>query len=109
MQIGNFKSLSGALAILAGLAAFAPQQAAATGFCNLKRSPDGFVALRAAPSPTARLIARMRAEDEVLIGLGKKGQWVEVTWWRGQDRHEKGYHAIAGKGWVNARLIEEDC
>ncbi len=32
-----------------------------------------------------------------------------MTWWRGQDRHEKGYHAIAGKGWVNARLIEEDC
>lgn len=98
------------LAILAGIGvvtSVAP--ASATGFCNLRTSPDGFVALRAAPSPQARLIARMKPGDEVLVGLRQQGRWVEVTWWRGQDRHVKGYHHIAGKGWANTRWIQEDC
>ncbi len=98
------------LAILAGAGiVMSAAPASATGFCNLRPSPDGFVALRAAPSLSARLIARMRTGDEVLLGLRQKGRFVEVTWWRGQDRHEKGYHHIAGKGWADARWIEEDC
>ncbi len=103
-----FTRLATAWAIFAGIALGAAP-ASATGFCNLRTSSDGFVALRAGPSPTAKLLARMKPADEVLIGLGRKGRLVEVTWWRGQDRHEKGYHAIAGRGWVHARLIEEDC
>ncbi len=51
----------------------------------------------------------MKPEDEVLIGLRQKGRWIEVTWWRGQDRHTKGYHQIAGKGWVNSKWVEEEC
>jgi hypothetical protein len=94
---------------LAAMSLGAPEQASATAFCPLKQTSDGFVALRAGPSPTARLIARMKPEDEVLIGLREKGNWVEVTWWRGQNRHDKGYHHIAGKGWVNSKLIAEEC
>ncbi len=85
------------------------QRAAATAFCNLKPTADGFVALRAAPAPTAKLIGRMTSRDEVLLGQGEKGDWIEVTWWRGDDRHTKGYDRKAGHGWVNRKLIGEEC
>jgi hypothetical protein len=98
-----------ALAILAG-AAFAPQPASATMYCSPKRTADGFVALRAGPSPSAKLIGRMRPGDEVLMGSRQRGHWAEATWWRGTSRVDRGYDAgHAGRGWVNTRLIEEDC
>lgn len=99
--------LLAAMVVFGGGATTTP--ASATGFCPLKRTSDGFVALRTGPSATAPLVGRMRSSDEVLIGLRNKGNWVEVTWWRGQDRHNKGYHHVAGRGWANARLIEENC
>ena len=85
------------------------EQAHATGFCNIKHTFDGFVALRDRPSPKGKLLGRMKPGDEVLIGLGEKGNWIEVTWWKGQDRFEKGYEHTSGHGWVNSRLIEEEC
>lgn len=103
-----FVSASAAsLALL--LLAVGNQRAAATAFCNLKPTADGFVALRAAPAPTAKLIGRMTSRDEVLLGQGEKGDWIEVTWWRGDDRHTKGYDRKAGHGWVNRKLIGEEC
>ena len=103
-----FKTLAGALAVFAGVA-LAPELASATGFCPLKRTRDGFVALRAHPSPNARLIGRMKREDEILTGLREMGRWVEVTWWRGKDRVDKGYRHIAGNDWVNGKLIRGEC
>lgn len=97
-----------ALLFAGGLLASA-STASATAFCSIKSTPDGFVALRAAPSPKAKLIGRMSSDDEVLLGQLRKGAWIEVTWWRGQDRLEKGFHAKSGHGWVNRNLIEEDC
>jgi Bacterial SH3 domain len=104
-------TMSTALAALVVLGAMLTivEQAQATGFCNIKRTPDGFVALRDRPTPKGKLLGRMKSGDEVLIGLGEKGNWIEVTWWKGQDRFEKGYHHTSGHGWVNSRLIEEEC
>ena len=95
--------------LLIASCALASVPASATGFCHLKQTLDGFVALRAGPSPSARLVGRMNPQDEVLFGLGEKGNWVEATWWRGDDRLNKGYDRIAGKGWVNTRFVEEEC
>lgn len=98
-----------AAAMILGAAVLAPAPASATSFCHPKATTDGFVALRAGPSPTARLIGRMRPQDEVLFGQERKGDWVEATWWRGDDRLNRGYTRFAGKGWVNAKLIEDEC
>lgn len=83
--------------------------ASATGFCEVRKTADGFVALRAEPHAGAKLVGRMRHRDEVMIGEGEKGQWIEVTWWRGTERLNKGFEAHAGKGWVNRKLISSDC
>lgn len=83
--------------------------AAATAYCNLKPTADGFVALRAAPASSAKLVGRMTSRDEVLIGQGEKGDWIEVTWWRGDDRHTKGYDRKSGHGWVHRKLVGEEC
>ncbi|MCZ8181895.1 MAG: SH3 domain-containing protein [Beijerinckiaceae bacterium] len=97
-------AMAGLLVVIAGA-----MPAGATGFCHLRKTADGFVALRAEPSPAAKMVGRMRPSDEVLIGEGEKGQWVEVTWWRGTERLDKGFEKHAGKGWVNRRLIADDC
>jgi hypothetical protein len=85
------------------------EDARATAFCTIKRTRDGFVALRAAPSPQGKLLGRMREGDEVMIVEGKKGNWIRVEWYRGQDRHEKGFGKISGKGWAHGKLIGDEC
>lgn len=88
------------------LTAAAP--ASATTFCGIAPTPDGFVALRAGPSPAARLLQRMRVGDEVMIGQEKSGPWVAVTWWRGDTRLTRGFKT-GRKGWVNGALLDEVC
>lgn len=104
----GLRSLALALTLAAGMT-LASHPAGATAFCNVKETADGFVALRAAPDAKAKLIARMSSNDEVMIGQGKKGNWIEVNWYRGDERHTKGFGAVSGKGWVNSKLIEEEC
>lgn len=94
-------------ALLGFLAGASP--AAATEFCNLRPTDDGFIALRAGPSAKAKLIARMKPEDEVMPGLEQKGRWVSVTWWPGLSRHEEGGFARGIKGWVHGSLIDDMC
>ncbi|MBL8589458.1 MAG: SH3 domain-containing protein [Methylobacteriaceae bacterium] len=94
------------LAFLACLAAVAP--AAATEFCGLRPTSDGFVALRAGPSAQARLIARMRVGDEVMLGLDRVGPWIAVRWWRGDTRLTRGF-ATGRRGWVHGALLDEIC
>jgi Bacterial SH3 domain len=97
------------LLALFGSAFAAPHLASATSFCHLKETSDGFVALRSQPSAAAKLIGRMKAQDEVLVGEGRRGNWVKVTWWSGEDRLLKGHEKSAGTGWVNRKLIEDEC
>ena len=98
-----------AAAALLAYSAFGILPASATTFCTIKQTSDGFVALRAGPGATTRRMARMKANDEVMVGLEERGNWMEVTWWRGEDRHTKGFNASSGKGWMHKKLIEEDC
>ncbi len=82
--------------------------AEATVFCQIKQTGDGFVALRSAPSATARLVARMKPGDEVLTVGDPSGAWQEVQWWRGEERLSPIGRPARATGWVNRRLIE-DC
>jgi hypothetical protein len=81
--------------------------ASATAFCNIKRTSDGFAALRAAPDANARILVRMRSSDEVMLGLGERGPWREVTFWRGESRHEDGGFGRGRRGWMHRSLIGE--
>ena len=97
------------LIVLAGLSV-AP--ASATTFCHIKKTKDGFVALRAGPGPATKLLHRMRPGDEVLpSSIEEQGDWVKVTWWRGgRFRLSKGGAGDppSGTGWMNRKLIEDD-
>lgn len=105
MSITKTRLAAAALALIAGTA-FGALPAAATAFCNIVETPDGFVALRASPSTKGRLIAKMTVDDEVLLGHRQRGPWIEVTWWRGQDRLQKGFGSSSGIGWVNRKLVD---
>jgi hypothetical protein len=98
--------------VLAGLM-IAARAASATEFCDVKRTADGFVALRAAPDPQSRLVGRMAHGDEVLGDptVESRNGWIFVTWWKGGRFRPGGYEfdKPTGKGWVNRRLIEEEC
>ncbi len=84
------------------------QNAHATSFCEIKKTKDGYVALRAAPDQNAPLKGRMTSSDEIMLLSGKKGDWQHVRWWKGDDRHIKGFDAFSGEGWMNGKLIEAD-
>lgn len=96
------------LALIGALAApHAP--ARATSFCDIRKTKDGFVALRAGPGPDARMLAKMTSRDEVMLGEARVGDWVEVTWWRGDDRLSKRHGGHGLQGWMNGALLGELC
>ena len=105
------------LSLAAGLIAGALSgagSALATEFCDIKPTPDGFVALRERPDARGRLVARMKSGDEVMLDnivAGKNG-WTRVYWWKGgrfQGRTVKGLDRADGQGWVNSRLLGDEC
>lgn len=89
----------------------------ATLYCVLKKTPDGFVALRAGPSPSARIVLKMHPGDTVLIqnapGAAVNPQWDQVLHWR-KEVYEKlrklGQEdsSLGTRGWVNKRFYLED-
>jgi len=97
--------------VLTLAAAFAAREASATSYCEIRKTEAGFAALRAGPSDSAKLLQRMTPGDEVLLGQGKTGDWVEVTYWRGGRFHSgknpQGDPPTA-KGWMRASMIAED-
>lgn len=95
-------------ALAAGALAPLAAPASATGFCDIRSTRDGFVALRAGPSPDARLLARMRPGDEVMLGHERSGPWQQVTYWSGRTRLAEGF-ARGRAGWVHSRLISQEC
>jgi len=80
----------------------------ATEFCEIAKTRDGFVALRAGASPSAALIARMRPGGEAQLVGDSRGDWQEVIYWQGQTRLTRGYDKPTAKGWVNRKLLR-DC
>jgi hypothetical protein len=85
--------------------------AGASSFCEIKATPDGYVALRVSPDPAARVRARMTPGDEVLLGQERRGKWVHVTYWRGgrfaSGKNPAGDPATA-IGWMHGDLIAKD-
>jgi len=86
----------------------------ATEFCNIKKTRDGFVALRASPSPAGKLTAKMRPGDEVLFddSVQSRGDWGYVSWWKGSRFKKDGSYAFAkptARGWMNKKLITDEC
>ncbi|HEY8580005.1 MAG TPA: SH3 domain-containing protein [Beijerinckiaceae bacterium] len=92
-----------ALALAASLVACGG--AHATAFCEIKPTRDGFVALRAGPGADARLLARLRVGDEVMLLEESRGGWRRVRWWRADERLARGFDRARGDGWVRASLI----
>ncbi len=88
--------------------------ASATEFCNVKKTADGFVALRSGPSAGAKLIGRMKVGDEVMLDntvASAKG-FTRVTWWQGgrfKSANASQQAKPSGQGWVNSKLLEDDC
>lgn len=91
----------------AGVAQAAP--APTITYCYVRRTADGFVALRAGPDPGARLLARMRPGEEVLLEEGRSGPWQRAHLMRRNGRGEDGGFAPnSPSGWVHSALIR-DC
>ena len=112
------KSLVACVALSGLCAAFlliAATPASATLFCDVKKTPDRFVALRARPNHAARLVARMKFGDEVLISgdVTPRNGWTYVTWWKGgrfkMSHPGGGYDKPDGEGWVRSNLVEDVC
>jgi uncharacterized protein YraI len=76
----------------------------ATAFCEVRQTSDGFVAMRAGPAASARLVRRLKAGEQVQIdrSVAMRGQWVRVLY-TGRDK------AAMQPGWVNSRLISDQC
>ena len=87
---------------------FMGSAAVATEFCVIKSAKDGFVALRAKPARSGKLLARMKPEDEVQLLEGQSGPWQKVMFWRGDTRTSLGYDKPSAIGWVHGSLIG-DC
>jgi hypothetical protein len=105
-----------ALLVLAALCVggLASSPVHATTFCDVRKTSDGFVALRAGPYAKAPLIGRMRSGDEVLVrdDVASRGGWMFVTWWKGgrfKVKREAGYDPPDRDGWVRETLIADEC
>lgn len=91
------------LATIVGLVAGATS-AEATAFCEVRKTSDGFVALRDAPNANGKRLWRLKPGEMVQIDRtrpDKKG-WVAVIY-RSEDQK------IQHSGWVADRLIEKEC
>jgi hypothetical protein len=100
-----------AVAVLAALFLLPAARAGATAYCEIRQTDDGFVALRAGPSATTELLEKMTSGDEILLGQGRVGKWVEVIFWRG-GRFASGMNPdgdpATARGWMHENLIAED-
>ena len=107
---GAGRALAGLVCTAAAMAWSGP--AAATEFCDVLAQRDGFVALRAHPTPESRLVARMHVGDEVILRHQTSANgWSYVSWLKGghQRMTKNGlvYQSDGPSGWVNPRLISE--
>lgn len=105
--------------IAAALLMLGAQAAAAQNVCTAKPTPDGFVALRDAPSTKGRLVVRMQPDDMVVIDRHpnypsgyvpvRSGKWLSASHYRGEVFPEPGTPEFSKvrKGWVHSSLIGE--
>ena len=112
------KRLVVAFSFLIGTNALSQPPARAEVFyvCTVKETADGYVALRSRPSTKARLLARMKPEELLVLDRDKRGELVNSGGWlRGlhypgetfPDVDEPEYKKVH-HGWVRERLVG-DC
>lgn len=101
-----------ALILIGGLTGAAEARYA----CAVKRTSDGFVALRNGPSAKHALVARMKPQE--MVGLlhpdkeeiVRSGNWLFVRWYPGTrrtaDHTPDADETRARPGWVLDRLID---
>jgi hypothetical protein len=99
---------------LAATLTTAAAPASASEYCDIKQTPDGFIALRAQPGAKARLVARMKAGDAVMFDntVDARNGWTYVLWWKGgraSGATVRGLDTVNGKGWVNQMLLGDEC
>jgi hypothetical protein len=117
MPINHFMLFGVGLTIC--LLTFGIQGANAQNVCTALVTPDGFVALRAAPSARAQLIVRMRPGDMVVIERHldfpsgyvpvRTGPWLRASHYVGEIFPRPGdpeFRKVM-KGWVHTRLVDE--
>lgn len=98
------------------LLALATGHAAATDVCVVQKSADGFVALRAAPSADAPLLARAKTGEAVVIqksangDLLVSGRWVRVIHYPDTvvPQPSDPTFKLARTGWMHRRYVN-DC
>lgn len=96
------------------LCAAVPAEAGIGNACEVKETPDGFAAIRAAPNPKGALVAKATPGHIVeVVTLANGKPRASGVWWR--VRHFPGeampllgdaaYDKIR-EGWMNHRLID---
>ena len=100
-------SLLAALLLTALLLTALPRPAAASLFCPILESPDGFVALRKGPGAQFPVIARMKADDDVQATDERKGAWIKIRHWWGMDRLDETRRGDYRDGWMHRRYLGE--
>ncbi len=113
VSVKHIAVLSLGAGLIAG-ALFATGSARATEFCGIRKTPDGFIALRAEATAKGKLVARMKPGDEVMLNniVEEKNGWARVYWWKGGRFHGqtvKGIESADGQGWVNSKLLGDEC
>ena len=113
LSVKHIAVLSLGAGLIAG-ALFATGSARATEFCGIRKTPDGFIALRAEATAKGKLVARMKPGDEVMLNniVEEKNGWTRVYWWKGGRFHGqtvKGIESADGQGWVNGKLLGDEC
>ncbi len=92
--------------VLISLSGSLPARAQALSLsCELEETPDGFVALRAGPSPKAALILKMKPTDTIyLVMKGRtreeRGGWLRIAHVAENDATEKKTF-----GWMWGKLL----
>ena len=93
-------------AAFAMLSAAGAMPAQASLFCEVVKTRDGFVALRASPDASAKMLARVKGGSEVFLAGEKRNGWEKVKYWPAGDRLTKGEAARTMTGWINGKLVD---
>jgi hypothetical protein len=99
------KSAAAIVLLAATLAVSKP--AAASLFCPILKSPDGFVALRQGPGAHFPIVARMKEDDDVQATDERKGAWIKIRHWWGMDRLDEKKRGNFRDGWMHGRYLGE--
>ena len=80
--------------------------AKATIFCDVLKTPDGHLALRAGPSANSKLILKIRTGDLVQVELETKTSWEKVIYHR--VTKDPASQTVV-EGWVKWRYLSNLC